>query len=46
MEKEIIASSSCGENATWRLDGTTLYIEGTGEMRFSPGMKLEELRKH
>ena len=26
------ASGSCGANITWRIDGTTLYIEGTGAM--------------
>ncbi|MCR5743281.1 MAG: leucine-rich repeat protein [Lachnospiraceae bacterium] len=25
-------SSSCGDNATWRIEGNTLYIEGSGDM--------------
>ena len=27
-----VASGTCGENLTWRLEDETLYIEGEGDM--------------
>lgn len=31
-ETQTDEAQSCGENLTWSIDGTTLYINGTGEM--------------
>ena len=35
IEQESFASKGCGENMTWQLEGNTLYIDGTGEIKIS-----------